>query len=187
MIDVDEDPAGQRIVGTRHKDMLAGNSGHDTMLGLANNDRIFGNAGDDHITGGLGVDRMSGGSGDDTFVVRTIADFGPGYDGPIGNGIYSPARGAGMRDVRTDLQTGHDKLDVSAIDANVDQSGNQAFRFLGLGDMDVKGSLVFRTFDKAGTASDKPIVYGDIDGNGLADFQLELTGIHKLTASDFVL
>jgi hypothetical protein len=35
--------------------------------------------------------------------------------------------------------------------------------------------------------SDKTIIAGDINGDGVADFQIELTGLKTLTAADFVL
>ena len=38
-----------------------------------------------------------------------------------------------------------------------------------------------------GLASDKTIVAGDINGDRVADFQIELTGLKALTAADFVL
>lgn len=185
--DVGESDAALRIVGTRHKDVLTGKDGNDTILGLAGNDRIFGNAGNDRIEGGRGVDRMSGGDGDDVFVFRSVGHFGPGYDGPIGFGVFSPSLGLGKRDVITDFDVGHDTLDFSAIDANTEVAGNQSFDFLGKGNFSGAGSLIFRTFDRAGTADDRTIVYGDVDGNGLADFQLELTGIRHLTADSFIL
>jgi hypothetical protein len=37
------------------------------------------------------------------------------------------------------------------------------------------------------TGNDKTIIYGDISGDGLADFQIELTGLKTLTVSDFIL
>ena len=39
----------------------------------------------------------------------------------------------------------------------------------------------------AGTANDKTIIYGDINGDARADFQIELTGLKTITASDFIL
>jgi hypothetical protein len=39
----------------------------------------------------------------------------------------------------------------------------------------------------AGTAHDKTIISGDINGDGRADFQIELTGLKTLTGADFIL
>ena len=47
--------------------------------------------------------------------------------------------------------------------------------------------LHYVTTNKPGTAHDKVIVEGDIDGNGKADFQIELSHITKLGAGDFAL
>ena len=49
------------------------------------------------------------------------------------------------------------------------------------------GELIYRLYNPAGTANDKTIVYGDVNGDGRADFQIELTGLKALAASDFVL
>ena len=38
-----------------------------------------------------------------------------------------------------------------------------------------------------GTANDRTIIEGDINGNRVADFQIQLTGLNTLTATDFVL
>ena len=45
----------------------------------------------------------------------------------------------------------------------------------------VKGQL---TWSQAGGNT---LVQGDIDGNKVADFQIELTGLKTLTAADFIL
>ena len=42
-------------------------------------------------------------------------------------------------------------------------------------------------YNPAGTANDKTIIYGDINGDARADFQIELTGLKTLTVSDFIL
>jgi serralysin len=39
----------------------------------------------------------------------------------------------------------------------------------------------------SGTANDKTIVEGDINGDRVADFQIELSGLKVLVASDFLL
>ena len=49
------------------------------------------------------------------------------------------------------------------------------------------GHLVYGLFDKAGTAQDQTIIYGDTNGDALAGFQIELKGLHVLHARDFIL
>ena len=42
-----------------------------------------------------------------------------------------------------------------------------------------------RELDYAGTGSDRTIVYGDVNGDGKSDFQIELRGLKNLTVGDF--
>ena len=44
-----------------------------------------------------------------------------------------------------------------------------------------------RLYDPVGTANEKTIIYGDINGDARADFQIELTGLKTITVSDFIL
>ena len=44
-----------------------------------------------------------------------------------------------------------------------------------------------RVYDAPGTSSDRTVVYGDIDGDGRADLQIELKGLFHLQAGDFLL
>ena len=127
---------------------------------------------------------MTGGSLSDSidtdrFVFRSIID----------TGVKAPAR-----DVITDftdhgstvapLSTGADLIDLSAIDANTGVAGNQAFTFnpaVGAAFSGSAGSLVWKQF------SGSAVVFGDVDGDGIADFAIQLNGQHMLSASDFVL
>jgi hypothetical protein len=49
------------------------------------------------------------------------------------------------------------------------------------------GELRYETVDQAGTANDRTIIYGDIEGNGTSDFQIELIGLYMLSSHDFIL
>ena len=74
------------------------------------------------------------------------------------------------------------------IDANSKVAGNQAFTWRGTGNFTAApGQLIERLYNPAGTANDKTIIYGDINGDARADFQIELTGLKTITASDFIL
>ena len=48
------------------------------------------------------------------------------------------------------------------------------------------GQLIERLYDPVGTANDKAIIYGDINGDARVDFQIELTGLKTITVSDFI-
>jgi hypothetical protein len=167
---------------------LVGGYWTEWINGLGGDDRIVGNGGNDRITGGLGADMLTGGPGADVFVYASIAESKAGITGYIDNGFFVPASSVGVRDIITDFTLGQDRIDLAAIDANTRVAGNQTFTWLGAGNFTgASGQLIVRTYDLAGTTGDRTIIYGDVDGNRLADFQVELTGLRVLKASDFAL
>ena len=93
------------------------------------------------------------------------------------------ARRKGLLDIITDFGAG-DLIDLSTIDANKKKSGDQAFKLLKKEGADLTGKAGQLAYDqKKGTTT----VQGDVDGNGKADFKLELTGKIDLDKADFVL
>jgi Ca2+-binding RTX toxin-like protein len=163
------------IKGTSGNDTLTGGSDIDYIFGLDGNDTLFGLGNNDILTGGKGRDVMTGGAGDDDF------DF---------NSIVETGKTASTRDVIKDFVHLHDNIDLSTIDANGSAAGNTAFKFLatkGAAFTGVKGQLHWLQINVAGTANDKTIIEGDINGDKVADFQIELTGLKLLTAADFIL
>jgi bile acid-coenzyme A ligase len=124
--------------------------------------------------GWLGPDRvleLYGGTEADTFVFKSLTD----------TGITSSSR-----DLIVDFSHGVDRIDLSAIDARSNVSGNDAFRFIETGSFSGKsGELHYVSRTLAGVSS--TIIEGDVNGDRLADFQIELSGRHALAASDFVL
>ncbi|HTV68174.1 MAG TPA: M10 family metallopeptidase C-terminal domain-containing protein, partial [Rhizobiaceae bacterium] len=123
-----------------------------------------------------------------TFVFLSFRDSAPNQPGVVGNGGFVADQGLGKRDIITDFVSGVDRIDLSAIDANTHIAGNQKFGWKGAAGFSFSaGELVYKTFNFAGTANDQTIIYGDIDGNGAADFQIQLKGIKTLSAADFVL
>jgi hypothetical protein len=71
-----------------------------------------------------------------------------------------------------------DDIDLSGIDANAKVSGNQAFSFIGGQDFSGKaGQLQYKN----------GIVAGDINGDKVADFHIEIANNHALSANDFIL
>ena len=152
---------------------LVGSAFADTLIGNAEANALSGGAGSDHIAGGLGRDTLAGGSGRDIFVLNALGDT---LVGPAG------------RDRIVDFQSGLDDIDLSSVDANVGRSGNQDFRFMGTRDFSGRaGELRYQLVDQAGTASDITVVSGDVDGDGTADFEIEIAGLLQLTQQDFLL
>ena len=155
------------MIGSHSRDKLFGDAGNDSLFGLAGKDTLSGGAGLDRLVGGLAKDLLTGGAGKDIF----------GY-----NSVKDSTKGA-THDVITDFKHGSDQIDLSAIDANSKKSGDQKFTFLFTADFHHKaGELHYRY--EGGTHT---LIEGDVNGDGRADFQIELTGLKTLTKGDFVL
>jgi hypothetical protein len=164
--------AGSDIIyGSAAANVLVGNAGFDTLAGFAGNDVLHGGDGGDALWGGAGKDVLTGGSGADFFQFATATESGIG---------------ATKRDVITDFETGIDLIDLHAIDANTKNGkSDDAFTFIGA-DMFTGVAGQLRIHAPAGMQ----IIEGDINGDGKADFSIEVTTTPAtllLTASDFVL
>ena len=154
----------ENIVGSAFADRLTGNAGANALSG---------GGGNDVLTGGLGRDTLTGGADPDVFDL---------------NALNESAVGAASRDVITDFQRGLDDIDLRDIDAAASRSGDQGFRFIGTQDFRGReGELRYQTFDQAGTANDITVVSGDINGDRIADFEIEIVGIVQLSSGDFLL
>jgi Ca2+-binding RTX toxin-like protein len=137
-----------------------------TLASTAGDDSITGYNTADTLTGGAGADTLAGGSGADVFHYLSAGD--------------SPA---GARDIIVDFANNSDKIDLSALDANTATPADDLFSFIGAGAFNhVAGELRADT-----SISGKTVIEGDLDGDGLPDFQVELTGTYNLSASTFVL
>ena len=143
-------------------DVLHGGAGNDQLNGGGGHDVLYGDAGADSLRGGLGNDALTGGSGADVFIFATIAETGT----------------AGGHDVITDFIVGSDRIDLAGIDANANLAGNQAFHFIGsAGFSSTAGELHY-----AGG-----MISGDVNGDGVADFTIEVGALSGLTLNDFIL
>ena len=47
--------------------------------------------------------------------------------------------------------------------------------------------MTWKQFNNPGSTNDYTLVQADVNGDGVADFQIELSGLKTLSASDFVL
>ena len=120
-----------------------------------------------------GKDFLTGGLDGDVFEFDRIAESG---------------RVAGTRDVITDFHRGEDVIDLFGIDANLRAGGDQAFTFLGRSQFHgIAGELRAVKLNFAGTSHDKTIVEGDSNGDGQADFSIDVRGNIVLGAGDFIL
>ncbi len=129
---------------------------------------ITGGAGNDTLIGGGGSDVLVGGGGADLFVMTALSDSTVVAAGRDRIGDFSVLAG--------------DRIDLRALDADTTVAGDQAFTFLGaVGFSGKAGQLVQGAFG-ADTR-----VQGDVNGDGVADFSLLLTGSVTLGGGSFVL
>lgn len=153
------------IDASKGNDTVVGSGAADTISGQEGNDSINGGIGNDKITGGVGVDTLTGGTGVDRFV------FGPGE-----STVATP-------DLITDFSHAEkDRIDVSKIDANPTITGDQMFSFIVNAAFGHHAGELHYT-----TAGGITSVSGDINGDAVADFQINLTGTLALVAGDFYL
>ena len=147
-------------------DVLNGGSGFDYFLGGSGNDTLVGGENSDQLQGGTGKDTLTGGLAADAFIFNTSNESASGSN----------------RDVITDFITGLDKIDLSAIDAKTQAgfAGDQAFAFVAAQTSSIVANSI--TWHQSG---ENTFIHGDVDGNGVADFEIELTGLKDLTAADF--
>jgi len=155
-----------RLHGGAGDDQLRGDGGDDILDGGAGADRLFGLDGDDVLIGGLGRDELAGNQGADRFVLNEIAE----------SSAQNPNR---LLDFRAYER---DKIDVSGIDANSQTGEDEAFAFIA--DDPFSGSAGELRFTESHGAT---YLYGDVNGDGEADFGLELLGVSALSVDDIIL
>lgn len=151
------------LKGDHKANVINGGAGDDILEGFGGDDVLIGGEGADILKGGAGADTLTGGCGKDIFWYGAVSHSRP--DAP---------------DHITDFTVGEDKIDLRTVDANTLMARNQAFSLIGSDAFSgVAGEL--RYFGAS--------VYGDVNGNGKADFQINVTivGGGALSASDFLL
>ena len=115
------------------------------------------------LWGSVGVDVLIGGAGIDRFYFTDVNDSG--------------ARGNGADEIVDFSAVEGDKIDVSAIDADLNTAGNQAFTFIGNNN----------NFFAAGQVRfNGGFVEGDVNGDLVADFRIHVNAA-TLVAADFML
>jgi Ca2+-binding RTX toxin-like protein len=164
--------AADDLIGTSGRNVLKGLGGADDLYGLGGNDGLYGGAGSDNLYGGSGADDLTGGLGSDYLNGGTGADIFYFDD-------IRESRVGSSRDIIADFRPSEgDLIDLSLIDANTRQSGNQSFTFIGKDTFDGHaGELRFAN----------GILSGDVNGDGRADFEVKVSGITKMFADDFIL
>ena len=152
--------------------------GTDTLSGIESviagnyNDIIKGSNLSNVLVGGLGTDSLYGGADK----VRDVFDFDNITETKIGT----------ARDKVYNFISGVDGIDLKTIDANTKVSGDQKFKFDGT--KAGAHSLWYAIKDVDGSNLTKDIViYGDVNGDAKADFEIGLVSLNAIVAGDFIL
>ncbi|OWJ68289.1 calcium-binding protein [Inquilinus limosus] len=150
----------ENVMGSAYADIITGDAGANALWGMAGNDAL---------TGGAGADALKGGAGADRFVYTAVSDS---------------TTVAATRDSINDFSHAEgDRIDLSAIDADGNAgNGNTAFTFLGGGAFTGAGHEV-RVAAGGGVQS----VLIDVNGDKVADMQINVVSATGLVAGDFVL
>lgn len=144
---------------------VATGKGDDSMTGSDSDNVLKGAAGADTITGGAGRDLLYAGrdGAADTFVFTSVTDSGARKN---------------QRDKLYQFDRGEDLIDLSAIDANENTSGNQTLSWS-------DSAAAYSVW--AEDAGRHILLKADVTGDGQADFSVLVTRINTLTEGDLLL
>jgi len=147
---------------------VQGGTGADRLYGGAENNLFHGDGDNDRLYGAKGADKLYGETGADTFIFLATGDSTVSSSGR--DTIYDFLHGDG------------DKIDVHSIDANTTLSGNQTFKYI--------ANAAFT--DHAGelqeyTSGSGHFIRGDVNGDGTADFAIQIDTNNVFVKGDFIL
>lgn len=166
---------GDTLMGAGGADELLGRRGHDVLDGQADDDTLVGGLGDDLLEGGSGADSMRGGGGADVFVFTEVGDSTAQERDELLPGRLGVALG------RPGAEVG-DVIDLTEIDADAEQAGDQAFVF-GASETIAGLWLV--------EEGDVTVVRASVDDDAEAEFELAIldggVGMADYTSDDFAL
>jgi Ca2+-binding RTX toxin-like protein len=166
------------VAGTATGEGTDGLKGFENVIGSAHDDvirdgawrgELKGGAGDDTLIGGGGADTLRGGEGADRFVYDAAAD--------------SVHTSPGSTDIIYAFETGIDRVDLAAIDADETTGADDAFTFSlgGPSGAPQIGVLYVDSDAVIGAAQ------ADTDGDGSYDLEITFAVSGPLSATDFVL
>lgn len=147
---------------------ITGNGANNSLNGAAGNDVLKGGGGNDLLYGGSGADDLYGSSGKDTFIFRALGESTITAGGRDTIFDFSPSAG--------------DRISLASIDANTKIGGNQAFTFVASAAFSKTAGELRYTKQASDT-----YIYGDVNGDGKADFAIHLDDAVTLKSTDFLL
>lgn len=139
---------------------------------------VHGGTGDDRMIGGDAAEQFEGDAG------RDVLAGGGGADHFIFTAPLDSTVAKAGRDLITDFSHDqHDRIDLSLIDAKVSTVGiDDAFHLIGTAAFSGQEGELRYGFHHGHT-----LISGDVDGNGIADFQIEFGTQVTLVKGDFIL
>jgi serralysin len=149
------------ITGNELDNFLGGFAGQDTLSGGNGRDVLVGGTGQDVLWGEMGADTFHFATMEECGLYRSsadqIADFAAGYGSSYG-----------------------EKIDLSLIDADATAAGNQTFAFIGTNAeyTGVAGQLRFTS---------DGYVEGDVNGDAVSDFFIQVSNVTSMQDYMFVL
>ena len=152
--------------GLKGNDIIYGGAGNDSLKGDNGNDTMYGEDGNDYLVGGKGTDELYGDPGDDIFYYSNVNQSLPGN----------------LRD-SVGLDVGEDRIDLSLIDADISESGNQSFDLIGTSRF--SGGTGQVRYD-----SSNDLIQVELGGDGdtIVDMEIEsMKDFSSLSADDFIL
>lgn len=164
-----------KIIGTSNADLIYGYNGNDTVGGRAGADTLNGGSGRDTLTGEEGRDHLIGGAGVDYLVGGKDRD------------VFVFAKGATGSTKKTADYIGDfsgrsgDKIDLSAVDASLKKSGDQAFKFIGSKEFSAAGQV---RYEKVGKET---YISYNTDADAAAEGMIRLKGAVDLHKGWFVM
>ena len=163
--------------GSDGGDVLNGQGGNDVLDGGAGDDVLLGDWGNDTLAGGSGADRLAGGAGDDVLFGGAGADWlvgDPGADIFVFSALDDPAGG---QDTIADFVRGEDRIDLSALGAEIEGGlwlGGRSFT-------GHAGEVILVAY------SDGVRIAVDADGDRVTDLSIRVERLTALGRDDFLL
>ena len=186
------------LKGGAGNDFIGGNEGNDTVIGGDGNDQVFGDEGDDNVQGGngddwvqgyYGDDVLQGGDGNDTLGGHVGADT---MTGGAGNDTFqywtNDDSTSASYDTITDFSPNQagtaDIIDLTAIDADINTIGDQAFTWA---DLTPTANALWWSWTGNADGSFDIVFYGDTSGDTTADVEIHVHQIGYVTIGTDVL
>ncbi|WP_019864975.1 beta strand repeat-containing protein [Methylovulum miyakonense] len=164
-------------IGNASANTLTSTGSANSLSGLAGIDTLVGAAGADTLIGGLGKDTLTGNAGNDIFQFATTSTTNTTTHVTT---VTSNDTTLGASDVITDFTQSSDVINLHQIfdDTGAGSgSGVVLTSFTGTGAKEV-------VYEASGSDT---VVLGDIGGDGVADFEIILTGFSSpMAGTDFV-